>query len=259
MSELVRLEKPSSSGGGGAVVAVHVRLPLGMGAKMDPKALAGELARLVPERRDVALASIPWVGSELRDLALHDLARSSALALVLIGAVVLVSFRGRLRDALLSALPLTLGCVWTFGLWGALGQPLDLLCAFTVPLLLGTGMTLGANAVHWKRLHPERGFQAAAADLGLPLSLATLTTVIGFGSLATSRVPGLRHAGILVALGLSACLLATVLVLPALEAALGRGRPRRRPDSWDNREGETTGSAEAPEAAAGSEDLRETR
>jgi predicted RND superfamily exporter protein len=249
MAELVRLEKPPREG---AVVAVHVRLPLGMGARMDPKALAAELARLVPDRRDVALASIPWVGSELRDLALHDLARSSALALVLIGAVVLVSFRGRLRDALLSALPLTLGCVWTFGLWGALGAPLDLLCAFTVPLLLGTGMTLGANAVHWKRLHPERGFQAAAADLGLPLSLATLTTVIGFGSLSTSRVPGLRHAGILVALGLSACLLATVLVLPALEAALGR----RRPDSWDNRDGEPTGRAEEE---AGTQDLRETR
>jgi predicted RND superfamily exporter protein len=263
MAELVRLEKPAPGGGQGAVVAVHVRLPLGMGARMDPQALAGELARLVPDRRDVALASIPWVGSELRDLALHDLARSSALALVLIGAVVLVSFRGRVRDALLSALPLTLGCVWTFGLWGALGHPLDLLCAFTVPLLLGTGMTLGANAVHWKRLHPERGFQAAAADLGLPLTLATLTTVIGFGSLATSRVPGLRHAGILVALGLSACLLATVLVLPALEAALGwgRGRGRLRPDSWDNRGGETPGSAstgrdEAPGAAAGT---RETR
>ncbi len=244
----------------GAVVAVHVRLPLGMGARMDPKALAAELARLVPDRRDVALASIPWVGSELRDLALHDLARSSALALALIGAVVLVSFRGRLRDALLSALPLTLGCVWTFGLWGALGYPLDLLCAFTVPLLLGTGMTLGANAVHWKRLHPERGFQAAAADLGLPLTLATLTTVIGFGSLATSRVPGLRHAGILVALGLSACLLATVLVLPALEAA-ALGRRRRRPaaggDSWDN-----GGSASAGREAAAkedTEDLRETR
>ncbi len=265
MAELVRLEKPAPARNGdsgqGAVVAVHVRLPLGMGARMDPKKLAAELARLVPERRDVALASIPWVGSELRDLALHDLARSSALALVLIGAVVLISFRGRVRDALLSALPLTLGCVWTFGLWGALGHPLDLLCAFTVPLLLGTGMTLGANAVHWKRLHPERGFQAAAADLGLPLTLATLTTVIGFGSLATSRVPGLRHAGILVALGLSACLLATVLVLPALEAALGWGRGRRRTDSWDNEDGATTGDPstgrdEAPAAAAGT---RETR
>ncbi len=222
MSELVRLGAK-----GPAVVAVHVRLPLGAGAKVDPVALARELSHLSTDRRDVALASISWVGAELRDIALTDLARSSALALVLVGAVVLFSFRGRVRDALLAVLPLTLGVLWTFGLWGALGRPLDLLCAFTVPLLLGTGTTLGANAVHWRRLHPERGLKGAPADMGLGLSLATLTTVIGFGSLAGSRVPGLRHAGILVALGLSACLLATVLVLPALEAFLERRRPPR--------------------------------
>ncbi len=229
MSELVRLGPQ----GKGAVVAVHVRLPLGMGTKVDPEALARALSRVAPGGRDVALASIPRVGAELRNLALSDLARSSVLALVLVGTVVLISFRGRLRDALLAVLPLTLGGLWAFGLWGVLGLPLDLLCAFTVPLLLGTGTTLGANAVHWKRLHPARGFQAATADMGLALTLATLTTVIGFGSLSTSQVPGLRHAGSLVALGLSACLLATVVVLPALEACLERNRPLE-PEPWDN-------------------------
>ena len=44
-------------------------------------------------------------------------------------------------------------------------------------------------------------------------------SVIGFGSLFSSRVPGLRHAGILVGGGIAACLLATILVLPALFAA----------------------------------------
>jgi uncharacterized protein len=228
MSELVR------TGPQGTVAAVHVRLPLGAGAKLDPAALARDLSRLAPRRGDVALASIAWVGAELRDIALKDLARSCALAAVLIGAVVLISFRGRLRDALLAAVPLALGSVWAFGLWGALGLPIDLLCAFTVPLLLGTGTTLGANSVHWKRLHPEQGVRGAAEEMGLGLLLATLTTVIGFGSLAGSRVPGLRHAGLLVALGLTGALLATVLVLPALEALLERSR-RPRPEPCDNK------------------------
>lgn len=228
MSELVR------AGDREVVAAVHVRLPLGVAAKGDSEALARELARLSPVSGDVALASIPRVGAELRDLALSDLARSSGLALVLVGAVVLFSFRGRVLDALLAALPLVLGCVWTFGLWGVLGLPLDLLCAFTVPLLLGTGIDLGAHAVHWKRLHPERGLRGAAEDMGLALTLATLTTVIGFGSLSTSRVPGLRHAGVLVGLGISACLLATVVVLPALEALLERSR-RPHPEPCDNK------------------------
>jgi predicted RND superfamily exporter protein len=222
MSELVRVDRQ-----GRAVVAVHVRLPLGAGTRIDAGALSRELAALAPGRGDVALASVARVGEELRDLGLSDLRRSSLLALLLVAAVELFSFRGQARDALLAALPLTLGCLWTFGIWGALGLRLDLMCTFIVPMLLGTGIDLGGHAVHWKRLHPDRGLKGAASDMGLPLTLATLTTVIGFGSLGFSRVPGLRNAGILVAVGLSACLLATVLVLPALEAALERKRPNR--------------------------------
>ena len=117
--------------------------------------------------------------------------------------MVLVSFRGRVRDALLAALPLALGCLWTFGLWGLSAGPLDLLAAFDVPVLFGTGIDLGGHAVHWRRLQPERGIRGAAEDMGLALSLATLTTGVGFGSLGSSRVPGLRHAGILVAVGVA--------------------------------------------------------
>src|SRR6185295_16864851 len=219
MSELVRSGKGVA--GGAVAVAVHVRAPLGAssGPKMD--ALARDLRAALPGA-PVALASIPRVGTELRQLALHDLAAASMLAAVLVGAVVLISFHGKMKHALLSGLPLLLGCLWTFGLWRAAGRSLDLLCVFTVPLLLGTGINLGAHAVHWRRLHPKRGLRGAVEDVGLAMILATLTTVVGFGSLAGSRVPGLASAGILVAIGLSGALLTAFLVLPALEAVRAR-------------------------------------
>ncbi|HVT61541.1 MAG TPA: MMPL family transporter [Thermoanaerobaculia bacterium] len=218
MSELVR-SGPGVYGlpPGGAAVAVHVRLPLDR-SRTSPEALARELSAISP---DIALASIPRVGAELKELAMRDLVRSSGIALLAIAAVVMVSFRGRASQALLAFLPLTLGCLWTFGIWGALGRPIDLLGVFTVPLLLGTGIDLGAHAVHWRRLHPERGLAGAVEDVGLAMILATFTTAVGFGSLSYSRVPGLQHAGILVSFGITACLAATLLVLPALEALRG--------------------------------------
>jgi predicted RND superfamily exporter protein len=203
-----------------AAVAVHVRMPLGDSARR-PEELARDLARVVP---DVALASVPRVGAELKQMGLRDLARSSGMALAVIAAVVLISFRGRLGETLLSFLPLALGSLWTFGLWGACGRSIDLLGIFTVPLLLSTGIILGAHAVHWRRLHPERGFPGTMEDVGLAMLLATLTTAVGFGSLTTSRVPGLQNAGILVAGGILACMLAAFLVLPACEAMGRRGR-----------------------------------
>jgi predicted RND superfamily exporter protein len=226
MKELVRTG-PGIPGvpAGGAAVAVHVRLPLARGGVAAlPATLPQELASVAP---GAALASASRVGAELKDLAIADLLRSSGIALALVTAVVLVSFHGHLGRALLAFLPLSLGCLWTFGTWGALGRPLDLLGVFTVPLLLGTGINLGAHAVHWQRLYPLRGLAGAVEDIGLAMMMATFTTALGFGSLVTSRVPGLANDGALVAAGITACLLATLLVLPALEALRARAVARR--------------------------------
>jgi predicted RND superfamily exporter protein len=226
MAELVRPAPPADPRGE-AAVAVHVRLPLG-GGGLSPEELARQLARIAP---GAALASVPRVGAELKGIALGDLARSSGVALAVVAAVVLLSFRGNLGETLLSFLPLTLGCLWTFGFWGAAGRSIDLLGIFTVPLLLSTGIILGAHAVHWRRLHPRGGFPGTMEDVGLAMILATLTTAVGFGSLTTSRVPGLQNAGILVAAGILACMLAAFLVLPAVEALWGGARRRGADDS----------------------------
>lgn len=221
MSELVRLDP--QGGPEGAAVAVHARLPLGRAEKVASEGLARDLEAAAP---GTALASIPRVGAELRGLALGDLRRSSGLALLLVTGVVLVSVRGRIGDSLLSFLPLTLGCIWSFGLWGAFGGRVDLLAISTLPVLFGTGIDLGVHAVHGGRLRPEEGIRGAVETSGLAMLLITLTTGVGFGSLGGSRVPGLRNAGTLVALGVSACLAATFLVLPALEALFRRHRVR---------------------------------
>lgn len=213
MSELVR------TGPQGAAVAVHVRVPLGEAEKVPSSELVRALNAAAP---GAALASMPRVGAELRGLALGDLRRSSGLALILVIAVVLVSVRGRIGEALLSFLPLLLGCLWSFGLWGAFGGRVDLLAISTLPVLFGTGIDLGVHAVHGGRLRPEEGIRGTVESSGLAMLLITLTTGVGFGSLGGSRVPGLQNAGTLVALGVTACLAATFLVLPALEALFRR-------------------------------------
>ncbi len=231
MKELVRGGGGADRGvpAGAAVVAVHARLPQVAGSAL-PAGLARDLAGVAPGS---ALASVARVGAELKRLAFADLVRSSALALALVVLVVVISFRGRLGLAALAFLPLLLGCLWTFGIWGALGRPVDLLGVFVVPLLLGTGIDIGAYAVHWRRLHPERGWAGSIEDVGLAMIMAAATTAVGFGSLVSSRVPGLANDGILVACGMSACLLAALVVLPALDGL----RRRAAADRGGGREG----------------------
>jgi len=212
----------------GTAVAVHVRVPLGGADSASAEALARHLEEASP---GLALASIPRVGAELRGLAVGDLRRSSAVAFALVALVVIISVGGRIGDSLLSGLPLALGCVWSFGLWGAFGGHVDVLAISTLPVLFGTGIDLGVHAVHGGRLRPDEGIRGTVERSGLAMILIALTTGIGFGSLGSSRVPGLRNAGSLVAVGVTACLIATFLVLPALEALLRRRRMSENQDT----------------------------
>jgi predicted RND superfamily exporter protein len=222
MSELVRREAR-----GGWAVAVHVRAPAGVWPSGPPAATlaAIEAAGGKPANR-VSVASAPRVGAELRDLALRDLFRLSVVAAGLAAAVLAVAFWRRPGEALLAALPLALGFLWTFGAWGLAGRRIDLLCIATLPVLVGTGVDLGVYAVYRADRLPG-GIAGSVKRSGVALTLAALTTTAGFGSLDSSRVPGLANAGVIVALGVVLCLVASLFVLPAIEALGQRSRADR--------------------------------
>ncbi|HZF13762.1 MAG TPA: MMPL family transporter [Thermoanaerobaculia bacterium] len=223
MTELVRAVPGPQ---GETAVAVHVRAPAGRWAAEPPPEVLRALSAAAPE---VAIASTPRVGAELQAVGLSDMLRSSVLAALLLAVVVAIAFRRRPIEALLAALPLALGCLWVFGLWGLAGRSIDLLCIATLPVLLGNGIDLGVYAVYGALGDTSGtmgGIAGSVERSGVALSLAALTTTAGFGSLGSSRIPGLGNAGLIVALGVFFCLVATVFVLPALEA-LRAGRPGR--------------------------------
>ena len=111
-----------------------------------------------------------------------------------------------------------MGTAWAFGIWGALGRSLDLVCVATLPVLAGIGIDDGLHILHGARARPGEGVLGALRWAGPPMLVANVTTIVGFASLVVSRVPALRNAGMLIAVGISACLVAALLVLPAIEA-----------------------------------------
>jgi predicted RND superfamily exporter protein len=118
----------------------------------------------------------------------------------------------------------SLGTLWTFGLAGFWGLPLDLFGLAVLPILLGIGIDDGLHALHGSRRQlptsdgVARGVVDSVEGAGRAMALTTLTTVVGFLSLGVSRIPALRAGGLLIALGVLCCLAATFVVLPALEA-----------------------------------------
>jgi uncharacterized protein len=213
LGELVRVDPD------GVWAAVRVRGPEGVWPDGPPADLVAGVERLGGR-----VASASRVGAELRRLAGADLLELGGIAFAVVALVVLVSFRGQLGASVLALVPVLLGGLWSLGLWGALGRPLDLATLAVLPIILGIGLDDGLHALHALRRDPTRGIVAALGEAGRPMILTTATTALAFGSLATTSVPGLRNAGLLVSLGVLGCLVATLLALPALAAVTGERR-----------------------------------
>ena len=202
----------------GALAAVRARVPEGAWGSGPPRDLVRAIERVAPE---TAVASVSALGSELRALAFSDLKRLGALAVGLVFALVVLSYRGDVRSALLTFVPVVLGVAWTAGLWGWLGRPLDLFTLCVLPVLVGIGIDDGLHVLHLARTS-GRDPGEAAREAGRGVVLTNLTTSAGFAALAVSHVPALRNGGLVVCVGNLLCLAATLLVLPALAARTAR-------------------------------------
>lgn len=208
----------------GTWIALSVRVPSDTWPEGPPPELVERVRAVAPE---TAFASALSIGAELRSLAVEDLETLGLLALVLVALVVGISFRGDLRAGFLAGLPVVLGTLWTLALWAALDRPLDLFSLAVLPILLGVGIDDGLHVVHGARSGSGTGLRGAARISSRALLLTTFTTCAGFGSLILSGIPGLRNGGMLIAVGVFNCLLATLLVLPALDAVRSSSRPTR--------------------------------
>ena len=129
----------------------------------------------------------------------------------------------RPSSILLAFLPVGVGCAWGAGVCGLIDLDLNLANFFGVPILVGVAVDNGVHLVHRWRHTP--GENPAAGPTGSAVLLTSLTTIVGFGSLAFAGHRGLASLGLLLAIGMSTCLVASLVVLPPLLTWLpGRGR-----------------------------------
>ncbi len=143
------------------------------------------------------------------------------LGAVLVFVILLIDFRG-LREAGLAMIPLLLGMVWMLGWMGVLGLSFNFANLIAVPLVIGVGIDNGVHVVHRLRLEGERGMSVVLRHTGRAILISSLTTMIGFGSLALASHRGLESLGLMLLLGVGSCLITSTVVLPNLLVVLGK-------------------------------------
>ena len=165
-----------------------------------------------------------------RDAMLEDLLYLLPIVLLLCNGIICYSFRSVLLGASILAVSL-LAIVMTVGTLGWLGISFNSISVMA-PLVVVTIAV--ANSVHLVSIYRQQRLAAMAGVDAMvhslqynlrPISLATLTTIVGFGSLNLASSPAISSFGSVVALGVAFAWVLTLLVLPGivllLPAAVG--------------------------------------
>jgi hopanoid biosynthesis associated RND transporter like protein HpnN len=153
--------------------------------------------------------------------------RAGVCALAVIVAVLWLDFRG-LRPLLLGLLPLAAGVVATLGVMGLCGVPLNPANLIALPLIVGVGVDNGVHVLHDYADKPSGTLYRLGAATGRGIAVAGLTTVLGFGALVLARHRGMAGLGLALTLGVSCCMAAALVLLPAV-LRLADARRLRRP------------------------------
>ena len=151
---------------------------------------------------------------ELRDSIIFESSIAGSIAFVVIFSMLYMQFRS-IRKVGLVLLPLSLGFIYTIGLMGLLNIKFNYINIGAVTLIFGIGVDYGIYIIHGVFEGDRPDVERTIQQVGRAVMMCGLTTIIGFGSLATMRFMGVASLGVLICLGVSFCLFTALFFLPA--------------------------------------------
>ena len=206
------------------------------GADGDERRIDRELERtLAPARakfEEVFQVGAPRIDAELKTVLLGDLKALGPLSAGLLVAAILLF----LRSAFAALVPLVtsgLSLVWTFGVMGWMGIPLNILCAMLPSLVVVIGSTEDTHmiATYFQGLENAEQDRRKAATrymlkhMGVPILLTVLTTTLGFASNIFSGMGIIRDFAIASTFAIAANGVITLLFVPIVLTLMGPKRP----------------------------------
>lgn len=169
------------------------------------------------------LTGLSVVGHDTERAIRRDLARLLVIAAAVVTAWLLCYFRSVL-DTALALLPALFGTCVLVGVMAVLDLRFNVVNLIGVPLLIGIGVDDGIFLVSLAKAHrnstsPGDPMLERLSTGCHAIFMTTLTTVLTFGSLMLTSVPAIRSLGVMMAVGMVACLVGTLFLLVPILAA----------------------------------------
>ncbi len=161
------------------------------------------------------ITGMPAIASLMMNMVMEKGRTAVMLGAVVIALFLLLDFRS-LKDTTLAIIPLAIGTVWMLGLMSLAGVKLSMVSFMALPLIIGIGIDDGVHILHRYRVEGRGSVPLVIRYTGRAILLTSLTTMIGFGSMALGVHRGLAALGLTLFLGVGACFVSSAFVLPAL-------------------------------------------
>lgn len=166
------------------------------------------------ENASVVTTGAPVLLNDINDYLRGGMLTLSGIALAVMALILIVFFNVRWR--LLPLLVVSVGVIWAFGLTGYAGIPLTLVTIAGLPVMLGVGIDY-AIQMH-SRIEEEviidrspHPIQEAARQLGGPMLVVTVAAALSFLAILGSKTPMIRQFGLLLALGIVAICISSII------------------------------------------------
>ena len=172
---------------------------------------------------DDRVTGMPLVFYILIGLIGKDGAIAAGLTLLVVFTLLLIDYRN-LKLSVMTLIPLIFGIIWMVGIMHLTGMKFNILNVMAIPLILGMGIDDGVHIIHRYKIEGKNKIRTIFSTTGKAVLLTTITTFLAFGSLGFASAKGLASLGIVLAIGIITCWLATVIILPSLIALADSGK-----------------------------------
>lgn len=191
--------------------------------KADKAKVAKAIMRTTDEIKGsekVYYAGMPAQMVYASKIILGDMGKLTPIVVLLILGVLYISFQS-LRGVFLPIATVLISLTWAMGLMSIVGKPMTLISGIIPVILVAVGSAYGIHVVSKyyedvrSESEKESGVKAALSEVGVPVILAGVTTLIGFVSLLSSNLSLIKEFGFFTACGVLFATLIAITFLPA--------------------------------------------
>ncbi|MBW2263555.1 MAG: MMPL family transporter [Deltaproteobacteria bacterium] len=176
----------------------------------------------------------PLISSYIASNAKEDLKGLTPWVIAAVILVVIITLKS-FPAAVLSLVTIGIGLTWTMGAMVLLGKDITLVTSSLPMILVALGSAYGIHLLsRYFKILEERGRDADRHDIvkemirqvGIPVIMAGLTTMVGFASFLVFDIQPMREFGVLMAIGVLITLFVSLVFIPAVLSRFNFGKLR---------------------------------